>query len=176
MNVRKLTIREYHDDGEMGLGPTIATFSAGAPSKMMLRLKTRWFTGERGGYILEEPVPGSNQYALRLALHRQMLSLPIEDRKRFADAMIRQHKLDKCKKRNADPCITLHLNHGDMVIMHGAALQKYFEHSVQSEGKLRFALTARYISPNHLRPDELPEYTVEPDPGSYDGGPEMTNE
>ncbi len=46
------------------------------------------------------------------------------------------------------------LEHGDIMIMHGAKIQKLYEHSVDPCGKLRFALTCRYIDPNTLRGEE----------------------
>lgn len=35
---------KYHDDGEKGLGPRIATLSLGAPATMLLRLKAKYFS------------------------------------------------------------------------------------------------------------------------------------
>ena len=56
-------------------------------------------------------------------------------------------KLKKCNAKNASPVVTMKLKMGDMIVMHGAEMQKYFEHSVVPEGKLRFGLTCRYIDP-----------------------------
>jgi hypothetical protein len=52
---------KYHDDGEKGLGPRIATLSLGAPATMNLRLKTKYFcqvskTGS-GIFTDEKPLP-----------------------------------------------------------------------------------------------------------------------
>lgn len=48
--------------------------------------------------------------------------------------------------------IVLHLNleHGDMVVMHGHDIQRIYEHSVQPNGKVRFALTGRHILPEKM--------------------------
>lgn len=47
--------------------------------------------------------------------------------------------------------LTLRLNHGDVMIMHGADLQKYWEHAAQPVGLFRIAATARWIgSENQL--------------------------
>lgn len=45
------------------------------------------------------------------------------------------------------------LNHGDIVIMHGEEVQKYFEHAVTPRGTLRYALTCRTILPEKLEND-----------------------
>ena len=46
------------------------------------------------------------------------------------------------------------LNHGDIIIMHGEKLQKYYEHQVIPAGTLRYALTCRAILPEKLQSDE----------------------
>ena len=63
------------------------------------------------------------------------------------------------------------LLHGDLVVMHGSGIQKLYEvgrlttstnlliltilqHAVEPKGKLRFALTCRYIRPELLADDE----------------------
>ncbi|KAK8099288.1 uncharacterized protein PG998_012529 [Apiospora kogelbergensis] len=42
------------------------------------------------------------------------------------------------------------LKHGDIVIMHGTDIHRDYEHEVTPKGKLRFALTARYIRPESI--------------------------
>jgi hypothetical protein len=71
-------------------------------------------------------------------------------------------------KGTAEPLI-ITLGHGDIVIMHGTDIQKYFEHEVEHKGKLRYALTCRYIDPDSLAPQDRPTYVVRPDDGTYDG-------
>jgi len=47
--------------------------------------------------------------------------------------------------------LTLRLNHGDIMIMHGADIQAYWEHAAQPLGLFRIAATARLIgSENHV--------------------------
>jgi hypothetical protein len=50
---------KYHDDGEEGLGPRIATLSLGAPATMSLRVKAKYFSQvSKTGVITEEqPLP-----------------------------------------------------------------------------------------------------------------------
>lgn len=52
---------KYHDDGEEGLGPRIATLSLGAPATMLLRLKAKYFSqvskGKEKIFTDEKPLP-----------------------------------------------------------------------------------------------------------------------
>jgi hypothetical protein len=50
---------KYHDDGEEGLGPRIATLSLGAPATMNLRLKAKYFShvSKTGVFTDEKPLP-----------------------------------------------------------------------------------------------------------------------
>ena len=58
---------EYHDDGEEGLGPCIATLSLGGRAKMHMRMKTKHHVGcsKSGILVEEEPVPGGIAYKER---------------------------------------------------------------------------------------------------------------
>ncbi|KAK6199672.1 hypothetical protein LQW54_009990 [Pestalotiopsis sp. IQ-011] len=56
--------------------------------------------------------------------------------------------------------VTIPLYHGDICIMHGVQLQKNYEHEVKAKGKLRFAMTSRYIRADALKPGQLEE-TIE---------------
>ncbi|OBT63755.1 hypothetical protein VE03_06947 [Pseudogymnoascus sp. 23342-1-I1] len=56
-------------------------------------------------------------------------------------------------KGTKPPVISVTLEHGDMVIMHGSGVQQYYEHEVVPHGTLRFALTCRYIRPDKLEND-----------------------
>ncbi|KAH6697235.1 hypothetical protein F5X68DRAFT_226622 [Plectosphaerella plurivora] len=48
--------------------------------------------------------------------------------------------------------LKLPIYHGDIVVMHGEDIHKYFEHKVDPLGKRRFALTSRYIDLDTLDP------------------------
>ncbi|KAK7974121.1 hypothetical protein PG989_015969 [Apiospora arundinis] len=54
------------------------------------------------------------------------------------------------KKGNKDHVISFVLNHGDIVIMHGNHIHRDYEHEVIPKGKLRFALTARFVRPSSI--------------------------
>ncbi|KAM7222874.1 hypothetical protein V8F06_001772 [Rhypophila decipiens] len=42
------------------------------------------------------------------------------------------------------------MKHGDMMVMHGAAIHRFYEHAVEPMGRRRFALTCRYIDPDKM--------------------------
>ncbi|KAL2352420.1 hypothetical protein BJ546DRAFT_1100384, partial [Cryomyces antarcticus] len=164
----------YHDDGENGLGPTIATLSLGYPAWMSIRLKHNHYLGVTTGEnpVDEPPMPGCIEYQERRKAYDEMQT--IEDKKE------RRSKLEalsaklglKSKpvgRQHAPDALKLHLGHGDIVIMHGEDVQKFYEHAVSPVGKLRFALTARHITPEHLTPEERTAYVVKEDENVYDG-------
>jgi hypothetical protein len=160
----------YHDDGEYGLGPTITTLSLGATGTMRLRMKATHHHGVSASGVFNEtvPKPGCEKYAERLA------ALPeLEALKGSADYRVRLKTLPKelglRRSGTARDALTMTLGHGDIVIMHGADIQRYYEHSVDHGGNLRFALTCRYIDPESLQPADRPTYEVGPDTGVYDG-------
>lgn len=163
----------YHDDGEFGLGPTIATLSLGAPGTMRIRLKQKHHLGvsSAGIYTETPPLPGCLQYEARRRLASELSDLktrvsPSEYRKRLKQI---PKELGLKASGNAKDVLTMRVAHGDVVLMHGEALQRYYEHSVEHAGKLRFAMTCRYIDPESLKEGERPKYVVGEDEGGYDG-------
>ncbi|KAF2622883.1 hypothetical protein BU25DRAFT_462510 [Macroventuria anomochaeta] len=163
----------YHDDGELGLGPTIATISLGAPGTMRIRLKAKHHLGvsKAGVYTDAVPLPGCCKFEERMARVDELRDL----RATVSSGQYRNRlkqlpkELDLKTSGNASDALTMKLGHGDIIIMHGVEMQKYYEHSVDHSGKLRFALTCRYIDPDSLCESEKPRYPVEPDNEGYDG-------
>lgn len=170
---------EYHDDGEEGLGPRIATLSLGGKARMHLRMKMKHYTGcsKTGLLTKERPVPGSiagvvdgvqltsqEMYEKRLAAWEelQLLTDRKEYNKRAKEIPVELGLFEKRMKK-ADDMVTVTLNHGDIVLMEGYDIQKYLEHKVVPEQCLRFALTCRTILPDHLKPEERPSYGAEAD-------------
>jgi alkylated DNA repair dioxygenase AlkB len=162
----------YHDDGEFGLGPTIATLSLGAPGTMRIRMKARYFHGSSSAGVYDDarPIPGCSQYEARAALQPSLDLLKAQDPKAYRARLKQIPKELKLKHSgHAKDVLKMELGHGDVVVMHGAELQKYYEHAVDHAGKLRFALTCRYIDPESLKEADKPGYEVGPDLGGYDG-------
>ncbi|KAH7409811.1 hypothetical protein DE146DRAFT_604110 [Phaeosphaeria sp. MPI-PUGE-AT-0046c] len=162
----------YHDDGEFGLGPTIATLSLGAPGTMRIRMKARPFHGCSSAQVYDasRPLPGCESYEQRLALHPELEALKASDPKAYRARLKQIPKELKLRHSgNAKDVLKMELGHGDVVVMHGAEVQKYYEHAVEHAGKLRFALTCRYIDPESLGEGDKPNYAVGRDEGGYDG-------
>ena len=163
----------YHDDGEHGLGPTITTLSLGAPGTTRIRMKARHYHGissATGPYDAVPPIPGCEQYDARLALQPSLDALKSSNSQAY---FARRKQVPKelglhCRGQAKD-ALVMQLGHGDVVFMHGAGIQQYYEHLVDHSGSLRFALTCRYIDPESLAEKEKPEYEVKPDLGGYDG-------
>ena len=152
----------FHDDGEKDLGPTIATLSLGCPASMRFRMKAKYHRGpvEKGGqkarptaYDPHEPVlPGS-----AFAMERNELNKKFKDGKTTLSQLQTEwatilQALDARSPGSCPVLLDVTLHHGDMIIMHGAELQKYYEHAVEpvQDGYMRFALTARHIMPNEI--------------------------
>lgn len=162
----------YHDDGEHGLGPTIATLSLGAPGSMRVRMKARHYHGVSPAGIYDDapPLEGCAHYAARASLQPALEALKRSNPKAY-NASRRQipKELGLRAVGQAKDVLNMQLGHGDIVVMHGAALQRYYEHAVEHAGKLRFALTCRYIDPASLKEEDKPSYEVGPDVEGYDG-------
>ncbi|KAL4810841.1 hypothetical protein BDV18DRAFT_2688 [Aspergillus unguis] len=148
----------YHDDGESSLGPTIATLSLGTPATMSIRMKYKYYHGftksNKGEVIADDPVlPNCENYQERQHLKEQLLNGSLSS-DAYKAAWLDSYKQVKTRKISPPDIIKMNLNHGDMVVMHGEDVQKYYEHGVEldEESKMRFALTARYI-----KKDEVPE-------------------
>ncbi|KAK5656211.1 hypothetical protein OQA88_4972 [Cercophora sp. LCS_1] len=45
------------------------------------------------------------------------------------------------------------MKHGDIMVMHGTAIHRYYEHAVDPVGERRFSLTSRYIDPTKMKVD-----------------------
>ncbi|KAJ5381780.1 uncharacterized protein N7496_004208 [Penicillium cataractarum] len=138
----------FHDDGEKGLGPTIATLSLGTRSRMHIRMKDKYYFGISKSHVAtsDDPVlPGCINEKERRSLKKSFDKgqITAEDFAAQRVAMLRRPG-----SRHSPKLLSLELKHGDLVVMHGAALQKYYEHAVEPDNGLRFALTARYIETN----------------------------
>ncbi|KAI9884066.1 MAG: hypothetical protein M1823_004156 [Watsoniomyces obsoletus] len=138
----------YHDDGEPGLGPTVASLSLGADATMSWRMKKTPYWGiSKGGVLrLEEcPVAGCQHYEERQQYFDGDEEMSREDREDLEEKVRGSQS-----QRNAPVALSITLRHGDIMVMHGADIQKYYEHGVQPHGKLRYALTCRYIDPRGI--------------------------
>ncbi|EAW12643.1 putative Rho guanyl nucleotide exchange factor [Aspergillus clavatus NRRL 1] len=117
----------YHDDGESSLGPTIATLSLGAKSTMSIRMKYKYYNGisKTKTLLKEDPaLAGSRMEAERRSLKTQFASGEIDQ---ATYDRLRRQTLQKGRCSEAPVYIKMELNHGDLVVMHGEDLQRYYE-------------------------------------------------
>ena len=112
----------------MELGPTIATLSLGGPAIMTMRMKERYWKGytKSLNYNPHEPVlPGAaleHERRQLNALHGTITAEEFEKRRKF---MYAQGK--EALKGQPPVLLTMPLDHGSIIIMHGAEMQKYYE-------------------------------------------------
>ncbi|QDS71316.1 hypothetical protein FKW77_001848 [Venturia effusa] len=151
---------KYHDDGEKGLGPTIATLSLGGTARMTIRMKKKHYQGVMSGkFIDRKPFPGCLKEKERLAAWTELEKLGPAERAQRMKTLPKELGLGGIK--NASVLLDMKVNHGDIVIMHGRLLQEIYEHQVKPLGKLRFALTCRNIELDSLKTTLRPDYEVE---------------
>jgi hypothetical protein len=164
---------EYHDDGEEGLGPRIATLSLGGRAKMHLRMKMKHYNGcsKTGLLTADRPIPGCLEYERRSQIWQELEPMKDTDRAAYQRRIKEIPKeLGLYEKRNgkAGDLVTVTLNHGDIILMDGYDIQKFLEHKVVPEDNLRFALTCRTVLEHHLKEHERPGYDVKPDEQVYE--------
>lgn len=132
---------------------------------MKIRLKDQYVRGcSAARKLLTEDVvlPGCEMFderkALKAGFDNQQMTRADYDKARL-------EIVKRIKRREGDNIITMEIHHGDLVVMHGAEMQRYYEHSVKPENKLRFALTSRYVKPEHVEAKDLPKgnFTLTPD-------------
>ncbi|KAH0604676.1 uncharacterized protein H6S33_006344 [Morchella sextelata] len=130
---------DYHDDGEAGLGETVASVSLGAPARMRFRLKKKYV---KDSHLWTTKPPALQQH------DNSNIDDEDEDEEN-EDLPDLQRKSSARVPKDARVKLDLCLNHGDVMVMSGPGIQKYWEHSVIPLGKFRIAATARFIHPNH---------------------------
>ena len=100
---------------------------------MTIRMKEKYFSIKRFNLNVQDPnidvVPGCQMYEERAQLKRAYAN---QDNEEIEAAMTTLKKgiATEDRTRLARPCLTMTLRHGDMVVMHGAGTQKYFEVSL----------------------------------------------
>ncbi|RDI84042.1 Nucleoporin [Venturia inaequalis] len=165
---------KYHDDGEKGLGPTIATLSLGGSAKMTLRMKQTHFKGctQGSGFVDREPITGCENHGKRLAAWKTLekLNLDPKERKTRLKKMAQELGLKPGAATGGGPVVLeMKINYGDIVLMNGRVLQEVFEHQVKPLGKLRYAITGRSIEEGSLKVGDRPDYEVRDEAVRYDG-------
>ncbi|KAI9779951.1 MAG: hypothetical protein M1839_007107 [Geoglossum umbratile] len=118
----------YHDDGEEGLGPTIATLSLGGQATMTIRMKSSHYHGvsRTGAYVDKyPPTKGCLNYEQRLLKHEEMQRSDPKIRGSLCKEIVKD--LGLSRKRTCPVWLSMRLNHGDIILMHGVKIQTYYE-------------------------------------------------
>lgn len=112
------------------MGPTIATLSLGGEADMTIRMKERYYSAKK---IKFDPYDPNAPVIKGCQLYQERLELNDLHKKGCSNETLRA-KEDELRKmvqkyaRNSAPVILhMKLHHGDMVVMHGREMQKYFE-------------------------------------------------
>jgi hypothetical protein len=103
--------------------------SIGQSASMKLRMKDKYYFGvsKTKNYTDATPIPGCLHYDKRVAAHAELEGLR-DDKKALTDKKKEiVEKLGLQPGRSPKEILSLHLSHGDIIIMHGEALQTYFE-------------------------------------------------
>ncbi|KAL4910487.1 hypothetical protein BDW74DRAFT_171953 [Aspergillus multicolor] len=148
----------FHDDGEKVLGPDIASITLGSTGIFSIRLKLKWFKGftetKKDGKKPLHPnidpvLPGCANYDWRKELKERWDNgeMTLDE---YNATWLEKHKQSKTVPTNRQVVIKYELNHGDIMVMQGAGIQKYYEHGAEMDEnhpgtKLRFAITARHV-------------------------------
>lgn len=184
-------MKKFHDDGEKELGPTVATLALGAPSVMKMRMKAKFFDGFSSKKEFDPTLkilPGSHLEHERRELQEKANTTNMQQHQLNAAF---KEILDSGPKKRHEMALSLKMSHGDIIIMDGAEVQKYYEarvhlphcypanfvkHSVESEGNLRFAVTCRHIKWEDVPKEEHSKsFFDEAQYPPYDGATEGMN-
>ncbi len=120
---------QYHDDGEISLGPTVVSISLGCPAKMVWRLKMRYWCGfkdkSRKHYDPDQPIlPGCRKPEVRRRLNKLAKTATTAELDAAAQvALAFQQK----ESKTPPDVLKMDLRHGDYMVMHGASMQVYYE-------------------------------------------------
>lgn len=111
------------------MGPTIATLSLGAEATMLVRLKQKYFKIPKRTAKITHPndviLPSCSMEQGRRELKALYDSQEITVDQYWAG--LEDLQRSSGHRTHANPICSLQLHHGDMIVMHGANLQKYYE-------------------------------------------------
>ena len=162
----------YHDDGESTVGNTIVSLSLGHAATMSFKMKDKIYNLHgltKQNYDHTVPViRGSKFWKEREGLNAEWVKLTNQAKSGRLNAIFKALEMD----RKASPVLfEATLKFGDMMVMHGEAFQKIYDHAVIPQGGLRFALTGRHMKLSEFPKEEHwkgkididPQYRYDPD-------------
>ncbi|GBC05489.1 hypothetical protein RclHR1_06250011 [Rhizophagus clarus] len=161
----------WHDDGEKGVGPIIASLSLGSPAEIKIRRKPKKdsvksddknesMSEDKNGGVNEGVNEGKNE-DMNEGMNKDINEDKSEEVEETSSSFKFEERKPKSKKRNNSdeivdwvslfpitrrrgPDLALTLNHGDLVIMTGETLQENYDYIVSPKG-FRIACTIQKI-------------------------------
>ena len=120
---------QFHDDGEISLGPTVTSISLGCSAIMKWRLKMGFWCGfkdkARKHYDPVQPIlPGCRKPEERRKLNELAKTASTATLDAAAQVAL---AFTKGESKTPPAVLELELRHGDYMVMHGAAMQVYYE-------------------------------------------------
>ena len=94
---------------------------------MSIRMKDKYYNGcsATRKLLVDDPVlPGCAKFDDKKALQHEFLSGNVDQSEYDRQ---RQEIVSSVKRKECPAMVVMELNHGDLVVMNGALLQKYFE-------------------------------------------------
>jgi 2OG-Fe(II) oxygenase superfamily len=146
----------WHKDGEAGLGDVVCSRSFGANSIMKFAMHGDYWAGRKSTLTKETVLTPDDPHlrgCLKMEERRGLLQkhqngeLTQEEYETQLKGIVSQHKLTR--ERISPTLLSLTIPHGGYVIMAGKNMQKYYQHSVETTGLLRFVITMRAIGDQH---------------------------
>ena len=138
---------QFHDDGEISVGPTVVSFSLGCPAKMRWRLKMKFWCGFKDKahkhYDPEQPIlPGCRKPEVRRKLNKLAKTMSSAELDAAAQVAL---AFQKGEAKTPPVVLELDLRHGDYMVMHGASMQTYYEVRVFAKAIVDWRLTDQSI-------------------------------
>ena len=123
---------QYHDDGEISVGPTVVSISLGCPAKMKWRMKIRYWCGFKDKnckhYDPDQPIlPGCRKPEERRKLNELAKTASTAELDAAAQVAL---AFKKGESKTPPVVLEMDLRHGDYMVMHGAFMQLYYEVSI----------------------------------------------
>lgn len=124
----------WHDDGEKDLRPDVAAISLGGAADMLFRMKAKVFLATANGFTPENYnpeqsfQPGVQGWKLRSIANEHFKARRSEEHEAAKAELFSFLKSKReASRKHAPDILKLFLRHGDIVVMHGAQVQRLYE-------------------------------------------------
>ena len=152
----------WHQDGENGVGPVVASTSYGGKATMSFAMDSFHMVGKsRKVYLYDTILPGCLEEEKKRALMKKREDGVYDEEKYREEFRKLVDTIEAPSKKTAILKIPLP-GTGAIMIQRGATLNQRFEHRVDNEGIARMVLTGRFIEHDvHQRRAKRPKRSEE---------------